>query len=298
MRLWRLLPEDGTLESCITLAESLGRVALIPPLLQQRLARSTNAVPGDFRRLAHFQSVLGDNAAVRETLRAGVARFPDNGDLRMQLAYALAAERDFAGAVRVLERHPRLRSHVDLAHLHASLLLDAERRAEAVAFLATVDASIASHPTLADLKPRLAPPPPPPVTPAAVAPTPPPVETDPAKRFAADPANPQNALDYAWHLFNARRYSQAERVIKPFLTARHTPALASLAAQLAAVRSDYSLAEQWQRRYLASNPADAGAAWAFLGDIYSSLGDQAKARAAWQRGLKETLGSSARGKGR
>lgn len=252
-------------------------LALIPRMLQQRLARATNAAPGDYRRLAHFHGLLGDSAAVRDALRAGVAAFPANGELRVQLACALAAGRDFAGAARVVERHPRLRADVDLAHLYASLLLDAERRDEAVAFLTSVDAAVAAHPTLAGLKPRLVPPPQPPV------------EVDPAKRYAADPANPQNALDHAWQLFNARRHAQAERVLKPFLASRPTPAVAPLAAQLAAVRSNYALAEQWQRRYLASNPVNAAAAWSFLGDIYSSLGDEPKARAAWQRGLKLSL---------
>ncbi len=291
LRLWQLAPEDSTLESCVTLAESLGRIAVIPPLLQEHLRLSKHPSSDDFRRLAHYQTLLGDNAGVRAALEAGLKQFPDNTDMQLQLAYLLGGEKHPLDAARVIERNPRLRSQPELAYLYASLLLDAERPADAGKFVATLDAALMAQPAMVELKKRLA---------LATAPVttndePPdaPVETDPAKLYQSSPTNAEYALSYAWQLFDKRRYAQVERVLKPFL-ARPTPGIASLTAQLAAARNDYASAEAWQRYYIATKPEDLGAAWNFLGDVYQGLGQPDKARAAWQRGLRETLSAMGR----
>ncbi|MBI3877720.1 MAG: tetratricopeptide repeat protein [Verrucomicrobia bacterium] len=294
LRVWQQSHDDTMLENCVTLAESLGRLDVIPLLLQERMRHTKHSAASEFRRLAHYQTLLGDTAGVRDTLEAGLKQFPDNTEMQLQLAYLLGGERRPLDAARVIERNPRLRSQPELAHLYASLLLDAEHAAEAETFIATLDAALLSQPAMVELKKRLALATVPATTTGEAATTP--VETtDPAKLYQANPTNAEYALAYAWQLFDKRRYAQVERVLKPFL-ARPTPGIASLTAQLAAARNDYASAEAWQRYYIATKPDDAGAAWNFLGDVYQGLGQPEKARAAWQRGLRETLSAMGRAK--
>ena len=283
-------PDADTLENFIAIAESLGRTREIVAALRRSVSVGVGASSLMYQRLAHFEGMLGDDAAVGETLREGLVRFPQDHALRVQLVYLLVQEQQLAQAVLMLSQHPELRRNADVVQLYVDLLAQSGRVAEAEQFLASgIDTAILESPGVQAIRARLK------QARAGVDNAAAPGATtlaDVARLYRDDPGNPTNAAAYALLLVDAGRAKEAERVLRPFL-AEPTPAVLQAAAFTYSALGNYTRAEGYQRRYLATQPPERAQALGYLGDILFARGWKMTARRVYQESLAEFFHPSA-----
>ena len=281
-------PDPGTLESFVALGESLGRISDLVTVLRRDLDRG-GADALAHERLAHFQSTLGQTAAMERTLREGVSRFPRNDTLRVQLVYLLAQEKQVPEAIQVLAQHPELRRSADLVQLNLELLAQAGRVPEAEQFLASgLDAAILAASGVQAIRERMK------QAPAVVASAnaaaagsaAPMTPAELARRYRENPGDAQLASDYALQLVDAGRAKDAERVLTPLLDAPEPPVLRAAALVYSAL-GNYRKAEGFQRRFLDTQPPERPQALGYLGDILYARGWKAAARQVYQQSLNE-----------
>ncbi|MBI5799358.1 MAG: tetratricopeptide repeat protein [Verrucomicrobia bacterium] len=283
-QLVRRAPDKATVEGFLTLAESMGELAVAADGLEYWLGRHPEPTARDYQRLAYFQGIAGRKEKLREALQRGVERFPQDTTLRRQLVYSLSDQGQFSAAADVLRAHPELRSDDELTKFYLSLLLQAKRLADAEQFVTRE-----LTPELVEKLGLIA-------TVAGV------YEASGnwqsaltlyEKLHRMDAANTSHGLAYARLLVRASRQREALAVLQRYLDPP-TPATHELAAQLLAATRDFKRAAIHQRAFVASQPEDAGRAWGFLGDILSARGDKLGARVAYQRAIQEMLRSLAR----
>lgn len=259
------------------LAEELGRFDEFARGLQRRV--DTLAAPSerDFVLLAYAYELAAKPAERRTAIEEGLRRHPASNDLLLQMAYLLAAARDYPAAQQTLARHSRLREDIGAATLYLDLLwlnndLAAERH-----FLGTpLASSIAGEETVlervARAREQLRD-----YTGAA---------TLWRELHARRPDDFARASDLARALLALDDAAEAQRVIAPFLLDDPAPPALKLAAEIAAATGDHRAAERYQLAYLEATRSAPATDWGTLGDIRLALGDHTGAKLAFTEALR------------
>jgi tetratricopeptide (TPR) repeat protein len=279
--------DADTYDSYTTLAESLGKPDKVIAGLQGKLA-STNLVAGmDYMRLAHLHARQGQTNQMRQAMQVGLSRFPEDPGLRLQLANALSDQRQWLEAARTLAPHPDLRTDPEIGGMYLSLLVQAQDFRSAAAYLASkpspavtnsvgyLEAAAQVHESEKAFETTL---------------------SIYARLRAERPDELRHTLNYGRMLAVLNRQKEAEAILHSLLG--HTePEVLKLAAEVYTAARKYRLAEQYQKRYLATNPPELHKEYGFLGDIRLSRGDKVNARRAYQRGLDHLYAKLAAEKG-
>lgn len=100
-------------------------------------------------------------------------------------------------------------------------------------------------------------------------------------------------MTYLQFLLDAGQRAEAKRILTT-LPVLEEPHALKLAAQLHAADREFKEALHYQRRYLASEPPDAGRDWGFLGDLLDQRGSRADAHRAYRRAVTEMLATISR----
>ncbi len=267
---------DEIIVPYIRLAESLGRYGELVRGLRTRIAQSTTPSARDYLMLAYGYEV-GDDAAQRKAaLEEGLRRLPESDELRLQLASALAAEKDFVRAQTIVMAHTRLRDEPAAAELYFDLMrrnedLAAERRFLALPFADAVARDESVRERIARAREALG-------------------ELPEAERIfrellAERPADPERTADLARILVRRGKAKEARALLEPLLRTP-TPAILRLAADTAQAAGDARSAEKYQLAYLAALGTASAADWSALGDIRLSRGDRTGAKRAYAEALR------------
>lgn len=267
--------DPQSLEDFIFLAQTMGKLDGVLRGLYLKI-QMKDAAPHHYLDLGYFLYVKGDSKECLRILREGLARFPKDDAVRLQLATVLKDNKDYLEAGRVLEGSEKLLvSNASAIELYISMLIQAQKYKEASVFLRErVKPSLLESETFINFR-------------ASVA-----EELDNRveaaqllnRLYAAKPQNPYYALNYARVTSALGRTKEAKAVLAPFL-GEPTPEVLKLAAEVFAAAREYREAERWQRMYLETNPPERHKAVGFLGDVLLSRGDRVNARVAYTRAL-------------
>lgn len=272
-------PSEQILGPYIRLAESLGRYDDFTHGLRLRIDLSPTPSSRDFLLLAYGYELTDDDARRQAALDEGLRRSTDSDDLRLQLAFALSAERKYAAAQAALARHTGLHSHAPAATLYLELLrlnndTAAERRylAQPLAPALVHDESIVDHLARAHEALR---------------------NYAEAERLwreltALRPTEFAYTAGLARVLLLRRRAAEAQQLLAPFLR-EPTPAILKLAAEIASAAGDHRSAEKHQLAYLDAVRTAPAADWGALGDMRLSRGDRTGAKRAYSESLRRLL---------
>jgi len=272
----RRSPTDDIIEPYIRLAESLGRYGELVRGLRQRITQSPSPTARDYLMLAYGYEV-GDDAVQRKAaLEEGLRRLPESDELRLQLASALAGEREFVRAQAIVAAHTRLRDEPAAAELYFDLMrrnedVAAERRFLARPFADAVARDESVRERIARAREALG-------------------ELPEAERIwrellAERPADPERTADLARILVRRGNAKDARALLEPLLRTP-TPPVLRLAAEVAQAAGDPRAAEKYQLAYLAALRPGSAADWSALGDIRLSRGDRTGAKRAYAEALR------------
>jgi tetratricopeptide (TPR) repeat protein len=248
--------------------------------LQQKLAHSTNVTAQVYRQLAYYQNAIGLPLQARDAFKKGLERFPEDKMLRLQAAHYYADAGDYPHATEILRSHPELKTNPQIAQFHLSLLLLSQRYPEAEHFIRSdISPELSASPsmleaqaTICEAGNRLD-------EAAAIY----------ARLMALDRGNARYLANCARLLGSLGQSKKALAMIQPHLKDA-PPEICHLLAQVFSASGDFKSAEVYERRYLASHPANQPEAWGFLGDILLSKGQKTQARRAYRTGLSVLLG--------
>lgn len=272
-------PSRSQLENYLRLAESMGRIDDAADVLSSYMADSGDAQRKDFEKLAYFLSILGRQQQLEQTLAEAVRRFPDDERTHKQLLYAYSDNKKPREAAAVLETFPTLATDPELAKFYVYLLSDAKRYQDLERFITE-----RLSPQMADqlkLNELLA---------SVYYET---GNTNAAKNLygklhRANPQNMEIAMTYVQFLLDFKERAEAKRVLLA-LPKNDDPRVLKLAAQLHADDREFNEALHYQRRYLDTDPPDAGRDWGFYGDLLEEHGDRPNAHRAYRRAIAEML---------
>jgi predicted Zn-dependent protease len=270
-------PLGEALDKFVVLAQSLGRLAEAAASLEAGLAARDQVGARDYAHIAELKFTVGDLAGMRRTLETGLDRFPTNGLLRLQMAYALSDLGDQLRAARQLEHHPDLRTKPEVLAFYLSLLVQAQDFRRAGDFLArAVAPEVLADRRIMELHAD--------VLEASNRPA------QAASLYALLHNQFPNHIQYTVNLARlwsgVGRVRDAEALLEPLLD-QPSAEILHLAAQVYAAGRQHKKAEQYQRRYLALLPVKPAQAWGFLGDILLARGDKTNARRAYRRGADQ-----------
>jgi tetratricopeptide (TPR) repeat protein len=278
-RVLQLDPTRAQLGNYLRLAESLGRLGEAGDTLSDFVKAFDKPTHEDFSKLLYFYSVAGETNKILTLLHEGVAKFPEDLELRKQLVYALSDRGQADEAARVISTMPNFEQDKGFAELYLSSLLRAKNWNAAEKFiLHRLPKGRAEewglHSTLANIY----------------------YETGNreaamglyGKIYHQDPSNSTNALTYAQYLLEFKRNAEARNVLISIPDGAQ-PLAHKIAAQLYAEDKDYKRALFYQQKYLKTEPQDSGRDWGFLGDIHGERGHKAQAQGAYQRAIVEML---------
>lgn len=272
-------PSEEILGPYIRLAESLGRYDDFTRGLRLRIDLSPTPSARDFLLLAYGYELTDDDVRRQAALDEGLRRSTDSDDLRLQLAFALSAERKYTAAQAALAPHTGLHSHAPAATLYLELLrlnndTAAERRylAQPLAPALVHDESIVDHLARAHEALR---------------------NYAEAERLwreltALRPTEFAYTAGLARVLLLRRRAAEAQQLLAPFLR-EPTPAILKLAAEIASAAGDHRSAEKYQLAYLDAVRTAPAADWGALGDMRLSRGDRTGAKRAYSESLRRLL---------
>lgn len=275
-------------EKYLNLAESQGDLDGIVQGLRTKIARDVNVTPYDFERLAVFLNIQGNRTAYLDTLEEVLVRYPEEKNLRETAAYAYSDGGEYAEAVRLLQKHPDLKTNSRLVRFYLSILVSLKEFQKAQDFLASgLDETLLDLLSVLEVR-------------AYVYEASGNVQESArlyGRLYEKDPKSARYALNYGRLLSSIGRTKEAKALIEPFL-ADATPDVLRLAAQLYSAVGDYKTAEIYQRRFLRSppQPSEMPQAWGFLGDLLSVRGDKRTAKQAYRKGLDEMVRMAASAK--
>lgn len=268
-------PTEEVLGPYIRLAESLGRYDDFTRGLHRRIDASPVPAARDFVLLAYGYELADDPVRREAALADGLRRTTQSDDLRLQLAFALSAEKKYVDAQAALTPHAGLHADAAAASLYLELLRLNNDRAAERRYLAKPLAPALAHDEailerLARAREALR------EFPAA--------ERLWRELIALRPAEFDYTASLARVLLLRRQTAEAGRLLAPFLRAP-TPAMLQLAAEIATAAGDYRSAEKHQLAYLAAVRAAPATDWGALGDIRLSRGDRTGAKRAYAEAL-------------
>ncbi len=257
------------------LAETLGDFVSLTEAIKRRMKVSKQVTPHDYIRLSYVLNVRGETREQKQVLHDGLEKFPDNTQIRMQLAFLLAGQRNYEGSFKVLQEYPHLKTDLTAFHLYLNLLTETKRFKTAETFLASgVPRSFleSKHnlPLIAwtyegNRNYGAA-------------------ESIYHRLYTENPGDDEAALNYARILIKRGRERQAGRVLKNLAsstsaeTQKETGLLFSELGQ-------YAEAEACLQRYLKLNGRVAFQDWTQLGDIRLLGGNRSGAHQAYEEAL-------------
>ncbi len=269
-------PGEDIIEPYTRLAESLGRYDELVRGLRLRIAQAAEPSARDYLMLAYGHEVSGDSAQRRAALDEGLRKLPGSDELRLQLAIAFAASKDFARAQTTLAAHPRLREDPAATALFLETMrlnndTAAERDFLATPFADAVASDESVRERLARAREGMR-------------------EYAEAERLwrellAARPQDPERTADLARVLFLRGRAKDTKALLAPLLR-EPTPPILRLAADIAQAAGDHRAAERYQVAYLAARRSAPATEWSALGDIRLTRGDRAGAKRAYAEALR------------
>ncbi len=272
----RQSPTEEVIEPYVRLAESLGRYDEMVRGIRQRIAQSPTPEARDYLLLAYGFEVGDEPAQRRAVLEEGLRKLPASDELRVQLASAYAADKDFVRAQTVLAAHSRLREEITATELYLELMRRNEDLAAEKQFLALpLPASVAHNESVRERIAR-----------AREAHG----ELAEAERMwrellAERPGDPERTADLARVLIRRGLAKDARSLLEPLLRVGGAPIL-RLAAEVAQASGDARAAERYQLAYLAAIRAAPASEWSALGDIRLSRGDRTGAKRAYAEALR------------
>ncbi len=267
---------EDVLGPYIRLAESLGRYDDFTRGLQRRIERDPTNAGRDHLMLAYGYELANNTERRGAALEEGLRLAPQNNDLRLQLAFALANEKKHQAAQAALATHTSLHEDAVSAVLYMELMRLNNDTAAERAFLATplapalaADETVREHlarayEALSDFK-------------AA--------ESVWRDLLAHRPNDLDRASSLARVLLTRGNTAEASRVLQPFL-AEPTPTALRLVAQIAGAAGDHRTAEKYQLAYLDAVQSATATEWGALGDIRLSRGDRTGAKRAYAEALR------------
>jgi predicted Zn-dependent protease len=251
-----------------SLSEALGR----------EIALKKQAAPDEFIKLAYVLNLLGADAERRAVLERGLAQFPENDTLRIQLSILLVEKKEPGQALSILGRSHNLKTDVGALQLYLNLLIGSGDYAAAEKFLKTgIDEKILDAHSITLLQAVIYE-----GNQNDVA-----AEKICLKLYQQHPGENAYALNYLHILTKRGKTRKAQSVLEPLLN-NPTPAVLREAAQVYAESGNYKKAEKLQTR-LMELPGRAGLQdWSYLGDIRYSAGNRSAAQHAYRRALAAT----------
>lgn len=290
LALYAALAGESTAEDVIgplaRLAESLGRFDAFARGLQRRIEAAAVPTERDFLLLAYAHELAADRAQRHAALVAGLRRYPQSNDLRLQLAYALAAQRDYRAAQETLAAHTALREEAAAAALFLDLLrLNNDTAGERDFLSRPLAPSVLADDEVLERIAR-----------AREALRDYPEATRLWRQLLArHPSDFPAAAELARVLLAQGQTAEARRLLAPFLRAP-TPAVLKLAADVATTAGDHRAAEKYQLAYLETVRSAPATDWGALGDIRLARGDRSGAKQAYAEALRRAQ-AELRGKG-
>ena len=286
----KLLPQTvnlDTIEACGTMAQALGDYPQYTASLERRIAvltaagsRATNdhgvhikLSPSDYSDLADSYRLRGDPKKQAGLLEEGIARFPESGSLKLQLAFVLSDLKRYSETARLLEKHPGLKRDLNLIHMYLDALVEAQEPERAEAFVKTLAPEYLNSPEIAPLLSAI---------------------YDKTRNYSAavklyrnlsqpgngKPASESASINLARVLSDGGDNRAALQVLLPLLQ-DPAPEVMKIAAKVYGELRQYKEAEALQKRYLQETKNASFQDWGYLGDIYLASGNRAEAQKAY-----------------
>ncbi len=271
--------DEEMLNKLLVLAESSGKIDTARATIRRKLKIGKNVAPEDYLRLDYFDTLVGAIDKAAETVKEGVARFPQDEMLRLQAGYTLSTAKQYNEALAILKEHKSLKTNPAIVQIYLSLLILGQNFKEARTFISGgIAPEHLAIPAIVELRAQ--------------------VEEAENKLLNAidllvqlrqsDRENVVYALNHARLLSVVGKNKEALEILTPHLNSRQ-PEVLQLASQVFSAAGEHRKAEMFQRAYLATEPKELPQAWGFLGDIYLSIGSKIDAKRAYKRGLQELI---------
>jgi tetratricopeptide (TPR) repeat protein len=268
-------PDLAAVLKYCTLTESLGELQSLSEALALKMELTKQGDPEDFIKLAYVFNLLGADAKRRSVLERGLARFPTNDSLRLQLSVLLVEQKEDDQALPILARSNNLRTNLDPLRLYLELLVRTGRFAVAETFLKVrIEEGLLETQSIVLLRALI-------------------YEgngNDAAaeqlhrKLYQQHPGANTYALSYLNILIRVGKTSEARTVLQPLLISP-TPDILREAARVYAELGDYKQAERLQSRVLESPGQARFQDLIYLGDIRQAGGSRSAAQRAYRRAL-------------
>ena len=258
-----------------TLAESLGDFQSLSEALVREMELKRETAPDDFIKLAYVFSLLGANAERRGVLERGLAQFPDNDTLRIQLSILLVEKKETTQALPILAQSKNLKTNLGALRLYLNLLIGSGDYVAAEKFLKTgIDEKILDAQSINLLQALIYE-----GNQNDVA-----AEKIYEKLYQQHPGESTYALNYLHILTKLGKTRKAQSVLQPLLK-NPTPDILNEAAHVYAELGDYKEAERLQTRFVELSGKAGFQDWSYLGDIRYSAGNRSAAQRAYRRAL-------------
>jgi predicted Zn-dependent protease len=258
-----------------TLAESLGDFQSLREALGREMELKREVAPDDFIKLAYVFSLLGDDVERRGVLERGLAQFPDNDTLRIQLSILLVEKKQAAQALPILARTHNLKTDPGNLRLYLNLLIGSGDYASAEKFIKTgIDEKLLDTESINLLRGLIYE-----GNQNDVA-----AEKIYQKLYQQHPGESAYALNYLQVLTKLGKSKKARSVLQPLLK-NPTPEILKEASRVSAELGDYQEAEKLQVRVMGLRGEPRFQDWSYLGDIRYSAGNRSAAQHAYRRAL-------------
>jgi len=85
------------------------------------VVESDEVVAADYLTLAYGYQLLGKDVLAKKALRDGMAKFPENAEMPMRLAYAYSDAKRYRDAQEIIRLHPEIGTAVEPTRLYLIL---------------------------------------------------------------------------------------------------------------------------------------------------------------------------------
>lgn len=279
----KLAPESPTpevLQPYTVLAESLGRYDHLIRAFRLRIDHSPVPAARDYLLLAYAYELSDDLAGREAALAEGRQRLAQDDDLKLQLALAQSATKNYRAAQADLASHTGLHANPAAATLYLELMrLNNDQAAERAYLAQPLAPALTQDETILERIGRAR---------EALG------EFAEAERiwrrlYEIRPDDFNRVASLARVLMTTNRPVEAGRLLAPFLR-RPTPGVLRLSAEIATIAGDYQNAEAYQLAFLAQTEDAGPTDWGALGDIRLSRGDRDGAKRAYAEALRRLHG--------
>ncbi|WP_438483585.1 tetratricopeptide repeat protein [Oleiharenicola lentus] len=273
-------PVEEVLQPYIVLAETLGRYDHFIRAYRLRIDHSPQPVARDYLMLAYGYELADDPVSREAALAEGRRKLGDNDDLKLSLALALSAEKNYRAAQNSLSGHAALHSNATAATLYLELMrLNNDKAAERAYLAQPLAPALAQNEAILERVGRAQ---------EALG------NYKEAERiwrelYVIRPTDFNRTASLARVLLTTGRHVEANQLLAPFLI-KPTPEVLRLSAEIATNAGDYKNAETYQLAYLDTVKTAGATDWGALGDIRLSRGDREGAKRAYAEALRRMHG--------